>query len=286
MPASLIEKFVFWASLRSPQAPLAVLFTVTILACWQANAFASPEDGKPPITEKAATILAQVTPRLEKELADKGFRLGSPLFIRIFKLGGELEVWLEQNQRYELFKTFPICEFSGYPGPKLYEGDWQSPEGFYAVTADRMNPMSSYHLSFNIGYPNEYDKQRNRSGDNIMVHGSCSSMGCFAMGDRRMEEIYALAHLALDNGQQAFPVHIFPFRMTGENMDKFKSSHWIGFWENLKPGYDAFEQTRQIPEITVAQGKYVVNEPARIAMLGNKQSDPTGTARDGAQRAY
>ncbi|HER63633.1 MAG TPA: murein L,D-transpeptidase [Desulfobacteraceae bacterium] len=249
-----------------------LIFCLTLtLAFWQCSSIASSIEDKPPVTDKVEAVLAKVTPRLAEELADKEFRLGAPVFIRIFKLPAQLEVWLEKNERYELFRSYPVCDFSGYPGPKLREGDWQSPEGFYTVSADRMNPRSSYHLSFNIGYPNEYDRYRHRSGSNIMVHGSCSSMGCFAMNDSRMEEIYALAHAALSNSQESFAVHIFPFRMTADNMNKFRSSPWIGFWQNLKEGFDAFEQTGQVPEIRIAGGRYVVNGTIRVAMKDNRQ---------------
>ena len=242
------------------------LITVTLAIC-ESNSFASSLQNKPLVTEKVETILSRVTPKIKKELAGKGFRLGSPVFIRIFKLSSELEVWVEKNGHYELFKSYPICNFSGYPGPKLHEGDWQSPEGFYSVSADQMNPRSNYHLSFNIGYPNEYDKLHNRSGSNIMIHGNCSSMGCFAMNDYRMEEIYTLAHVALTNDQQSIAVHVFPFKMTADNMKKFRSSRWIGFWKNLKEGFDAFERTGQIPEIKVTRGKYVVTGTARLATI-------------------
>lgn len=253
---------------------LLILITAT-LTLWQSNSFASSNQKTPVVTEKVENILARVTPHIKKELTDKGFQLKSPIFIRIFKLSSELEVWINKYGRYELFKSYPICDFSGYPGPKLHEGDWQSPEGFYSVSADQMNPLSNYHLSFNIGYPNEYDKLRNRSGSNIMVHGNCSSMGCFAMNDYRMEEIYTLAHLALTNGQQSFAVHVFPFRMTADNMEKFQSSRWIEFWKNLKEGFDAFERTRQVPEIQVASGKYVVIDKARLAMRSDNKLNST-----------
>jgi len=232
----------------------------------QGNTYAAPATDTPPVTDKVAAILTKVTPRLEKEFTEKGFRLGAPVFIRIFKIPGELEVWMDKGDSYGLFKTYPICDYSGYLGPKLHEGDWQSPEGFYTVSAEHMHPRSNYHLAFNIGYPNEYDRLRNRGGSNIMVHGNCSSMGCFAMNDYRMEEIYTLAHSALSRGQSSFAVHIFPFRLTDANMKKFSSSPWIGFWKNLKEGYDAFEKTGQIPEITVAGGRYIVTGTVRVAM--------------------
>jgi len=223
---------------------------------------------EPPVTDKVESVLAKVVPHLQSELQASGFRLGSQMFIRIFKLPGELEVWLEKNGRFQLFKSYPVCSYSGYLGPKLHEGDWQSPEGFYSFTAEQMNPRSSYHLSFNIGYPNEYDQLLNRSGSNIMVHGSCSSMGCFAMSDYRIEEIYALAHAALAREQGSIGVHVFPFPLTTANLQKFGSSPWIDFWKNLKEGYDIFERTGLVPDIQVVRGRYVITGPARLAMGG------------------
>lgn len=243
-----------------------ILCICSALFLLQGHYCASEELVKPPVTEKFATILARVTPVIEKELSAKGFKLGSPVFVRIFKLPAILEVWMEKNGRHELFKSYPVCDLSGYPGPKLREGDWQGPEGFYRVTADQMHPSSDYHLAFNIGYPNEYDAMLNRSGGDIMVHGDCSSMGCFAMNDQRMEEIYTLAHSALTNGQNAFAVHVFPFPLTGGNMKKFQHSPWISFWKNLKEGFDVFERTRQVPEMNVADGRYIVSDNSRIAL--------------------
>jgi len=219
-----------------------------------------------PTTPKANSIMTQAKTRVMDELTEKGFQLGQPVFMRIFKMPGELEVWMKKEGRFELFKTYPICNYSGYPGPKLYEGDWQSPEGFYTVSARQMNPNSQYHLSFNVGYPNAFDKARKRTGSSIMVHGGCSSRGCFAMGDKRMEEIYLLAHSALVRGQQSFSLHIFPFRMTARNMFKFHSSPWIGFWKNLQEGYNAFEMSHQVPMITADKGKYVVDDQLKLAM--------------------
>lgn len=239
-----------------------IIFPILVLA----ETAAAQNLNTPPLTEKVVTIMQRVTPVLGQELSARGFKLGSPVFVRIFKLTGTLEIWVKKNSRFELFRSYPICDLSGYPGPKLYEGDWQSPEGFYSVTADQMHPKSDYHLAFNIGYPNEFDSTLNRSGGDIMVHGDCSSMGCFAMNDQRMEEIYVLAHSALTNGQNAFSVHIFPFQMTTANMKKFQHSPWLSFWQNLKEGFDAFEQTGQVPEIIVSKGRYLINTPQKLAM--------------------
>ena len=222
-----------------------------------------------PTTPRANALMAKAKSRIVNDLAAKGFKLGQPVFMRIFKMSGELEVWMKKSSRYELFNTYTICNYSGYPGPKLYEGDWQSPEGFYTVSARQMNPNSLYHLSFNVGYPNAFDKARKRTGSAIMVHGGCSSRGCFAMGNKRIEELYLLAHSALSRGQESFSLHIFPFRMTPGNMRKFNSSPWIGFWKNLQQGYNAFEMTRQVPLITAEKGRYLVNDQLKLARMEN-----------------
>lgn len=219
----------------------------------------------PASNDRSRGILAQVAARLEPELTREGFSSGAALYIRIFKIPGELEVWLQKNGTYTLFKSYPICDFSGFLGPKLEEGDWQSPEGFYQVAVGQLNPESSYHLAFNIGYPNKYDRQMGRSGSNIMVHGSCSSRGCFAMSNSRMEEIYYLAQAALAQGVESFPVHIFPFRMTRENMNKFRSSPWYAFWQQLQPGFSLFEEWRVVPQISVKEGGYRVHRPMQLA---------------------
>ena len=247
-----------------------LLTLLLILASCAAPTF-SPAQEAPLVTDKVSSIMARVKPEVNAELSAKGLKLGSHIFIRIIKLQEELEVWVEDNGRYRLFKSYPICSYSGYLGPKLKEGDWQSPEGFYKVTPGQMNPRSSYHLSFNIGYPNEYDKFMKRSGSSIMVHGNCSSKGCFAMNDYRMEEIYTLAQSAFLNGQPAIDVHIFPFRLTGGNLYKYRFSPWIGFWKNLREGYDAFERNRQVPFITTEHGKYVVSGTIKVAMSGKKK---------------
>ena len=196
--------------------------------------------------------------RVDGALAKKGLSFGSSLYVRIFKEESELEVWLQHGSRYELFKTYPICRMSGTLGPKEREGDGQSPEGFYSVTQSKLNPMSNYHLAFDIGYPNRYDRSLGRTGSFIMVHGNCVSIGCFAMTDPGIEEIYLLAEAALAKGQRAFDVHVFPFRMTAENMRRHAASPWASFWSDLKTGYDAFE-AKQVPrDVDVRGGHYVI----------------------------
>lgn len=249
------------ANKRSPMQTFCMGVFLSIFL-FTGTSFAAPS-----LTPRAASMLNNVKVRVGRELDQKGFALGQPIFIRIFKMPGTLEVWIMNNNRYQLYKEYPICCYSGYPGPKLQEGDWQSPEGFYAVSARQMNPKSSYHLSFNVGYPNEFDRARKRTGSSIMVHGECSSRGCFAMGNSQMEEIYLLAHSALTYGQQRFGLHIFPFKLTARNLFKFRSSPWIGFWKKLQPGFEFFEQQHKIPDIIVKQGNYVINSKTiQVAM--------------------
>lgn len=195
-------------------------------------------------------IRARVWPGLERELDAFGLAANGDLFIRIFKEEKELEIWGVdiKTATYRKFKTYPVCAYSGKLGPKEREGDFQTPEGFYDVTEDRLHPASDYHLAFNIGYPNAYDQGLGRTGSFIMVHGACVSIGCFAMTNEGIEEIYLLVESALKGGQPAVPVHIFPFRMTDENMARHKDSQWTPFWTNLKEGYDLFELSGHPPQ--------------------------------------
>jgi len=194
----------------------------------------------------------------QQRLAALGMTESAPIMIRIFKEEGVLEVWKQDaTGRYALFKTYVICAWSGSLGPKLAQGDRQAPEGFYMITPGLMNPNSSYYLSFNTGFPNAYDRANGRTGSFLMVHGSCSSAGCYAMTDEQMGEIYALAREAFEGGQQAFELQAFPFRMTPENMARHRDNPNFEFWQMLKEGYDHFELTRLPPRIDVCDGRYV-----------------------------
>lgn len=198
--------------------------------------------------------------------------MGQPIFIRIFKEENELEVWVKKELAYELFETYGICKYSGNLGPKLKEGDEQSPEGFYTVSVTALNPWSDFHLSFNLGYPNEYDKLHKRTGNALMVHGKCASVGCFAMDDFRIEEIYTIVDAALSNGQEQFFVHIFPFRMTWDKMAKYAGSPWVPFWENLKQGYDFFQGHRTPPIVTVEDQQYAFHTSPLLLFGGDLPS--------------
>lgn len=194
--------------------------------------------------------------RLKRQLAAHGLSLGAPIFMRIFKREFTLEVWMKRDGRFHLFKTYAICNWSGRLGPKLKEGDRQAPEGFYTVSATALNPNSRWHRSFNLGFPNALDRQHNRTGSFLMVHGGCSSIGCFAMTNPQMDEIWSLVAEALANGQQRFHVHIFPFRLTHENLEQRSASPWHAFWQQARAGQEAFEKTWLPPKVYNCNGSY------------------------------
>jgi murein L,D-transpeptidase YafK len=204
--------------------------------------------------------LQPVPPQTVALIAAKGMDTSSPILLRIFKEEAELEIWKEaRDGKYALLKTFPICRWSGELGPKIKEGDRQAPEGFYAITPELMNPRSSYYLSFNLGYPNEFDRAHGRTGAHLMVHGDCSSAGCYAMTDEQIMEIYALSRESFDGGQLAFQVQAFPFRMTAKNMARHRKNPHMAFWRMLKEGSDHFELTKQQPKTDVCEKRYVFN---------------------------
>lgn len=222
-------------------------------------------------------------PRLKRELKKQGIEWGAPVFFRIFKQQSRVELWLEKDSVFTRFRSYPICEMSGNLGPKLKQGDEQAPEGFYSVNQDWMWPFSSFHLAFNIRYPNAYDAAHGRTGNSIMVHGGCSSSGCFAMTDDKIEEIYVLAEAALKNGQDTFQVHVFPFPLTDENLAKYSKSRWHDFWQSLKPGYDYFEHHKRPPAVWVTEKAYQFGDviPEDIAqMIADEEAAVAATKAD------
>lgn len=189
----------------------------------------------------------------------------SPIMMRIFKEEGVLEVWKQKgNGRYDVIASYEICKWSGKLGPKFKEGDRQAPEGYYRIYPGQMNPNSSYYLSFNMGYPNSYDRSYGRTGSNLMVHGACSSAGCYSMTDEQVLEIYAFARDAFKGGQEYFQVEALPFRMTPENMARHRDSEHFEFWKMLKVGYDHFELTKRPPKVEVCDRRYVFNQIPQI----------------------
>jgi murein L,D-transpeptidase YafK len=187
-------------------------------------------------------------------------KLGSPIMIRIFKAEAELEVWMQAGERFELLATYAICNWSGTLGPKLREGDKQSPEGLYSIGWRQLHQSRRWRRSLDIGYPNALDRVLARTGSSILVHGGCTTTGCFAMTDLVMAEIFQLSRAALSKGQERIAVHIFPFRMTPENMAAHADSPWQGFWADLKEAYDLFERTRLPPTVKVCDRRYVLSD--------------------------
>jgi murein L,D-transpeptidase YafK len=197
---------------------------------------------------------------LKKRLRVLHAQEGDPVYIRIFKKEAVLEIWIKTGATYEHLKDYAVCAYSGHLGPKLKEGDRQAPEGFYRVYPSQLNPHSRFHLAFNLGYPNAYDRAHHRTGSYLMVHGNCRSIGCYAMTDEKIEEIYGLVDAALQNGQPYVPVHIFPFKMEDTLMDSYSESRWYEFWMALKEGYDYFEAEEVPPSVEVKNGEYVILE--------------------------
>ncbi len=194
---------------------------------------------------------------LVADLTRAGFALGDPAFIRIFKRERRLEIWLQPSGAdFVKFRDYAICNFSGELGPKLKEGDRQSPEGFYRVGRKQLNPNSRHHLAFNLGFPNAFDQSLGRTGSALMVHGGCTSVGCYAMTDEKIDEIYAIVEASLVAGQDGVDVHAFPFVLGMDALAAMESSPWAGFWANLKQGFDLFETTKVPPKVGVCNGDY------------------------------
>lgn len=190
-------------------------------------------------------------------MRDRDMDRAAPILFRVFKEEGQLEVWKEDRSgRYRLLRTYEICKFSGKLGPKKREGDRQAPEGFYAVKTASLNPYSRNHLAFNIGFPNALDRSLGYTGTNLMVHGGCNSVGCYAMTHKSIEEIYALAREPLLAGQTSILFQAFPFRMTEANMARHADNPATPFWRSLKRGHDIFLQTGMPPRVFACAGKY------------------------------
>ena len=259
MDMSLLRRKVFIRGCMCKILKAAVLFCVLFLAL--------PSQAKLPETRRSQNAEARYTVPLSNALDNKGASLGNSVFLRITKTQskrdkqGKLEAFVENDKgEFIAFKSWDICTYSGELGPKLKRGDGQSPEGFYFVKPTQMNPYSSYHLSFNLGYPNTYDRVHERTGDFLMVHGACMSIGCYAVTDEGIEEIYTLLAAALKGGQPFVRVHAFPFPMTDANMKAHQGNPNITFWKNLKTGWDWFEEKSRPPNVNVVQKRYVFDE--------------------------
>lgn len=230
---------------RLRKAALVVVAGLALAACQDAGV---PKHMKP--------LPAKIKAKMEQLNMDAK----APIYIRSFKETSEFEVWKQRRDgTYGLLKTYSICKWSGKLGPKIKEGDRQAPEGFYTVRPGQMNPNSSYYLSFDIGFPNAFDQSLGRYGTNLMVHGACSSAGCYSMTDESAGEIYWLARDSFIGGQRSFEVHLYPFRMTAENMARHRNDPNMPFWQMLKDGSDHFDVTRKPPVVGVCDKRYVFN---------------------------
>jgi murein L,D-transpeptidase YafK len=222
----------------------------------------------------------QLPPKIQQAMKAKGMNKTAPVMARVFKEEGKLEIWKQKtNGRYDLIASYDICKWSGKLGPKFTEGDRQAPEGFYTVRPSQMKPNSQYHLAFNIGYPNTYDRANGRTGSNLMVHGACSSAGCYSMTDQQIEEIYAFGRDAFQGGQTEFQVEAFPFRMTAANMARYRNDPNYEFWKMLKVGYDHFELTKVPPKVDVCDRRYVFNQ----IPVDGQPFNPTGACPASSQ---
>ncbi|MFP1886546.1 peptidoglycan meso-diaminopimelic acid protein amidase [Lonsdalea quercina] len=186
--------------------------------------------------------------------------LGSPVYIQIFKEERLLELYAKIGTDYRLVQSYPICKYSGGLGPKRVEGDMKSPEGFYQVDLHQLKPDSRFHRAINVGFPNEYDRAQGYSGRYLMIHGECVSVGCYAMTNQYIDEIYTYVERALLNGQAKVELAIYPFRMTDKNLQRHRNSTYANFWQQLQPGYAYFNQHHQPPAVTVFNGQYMVNQ--------------------------
>jgi len=217
--------------------------------------FTGPKD-RLPDSSLAMSVRDKTWPLLKKELGDKGLKLSSPIYIRIFKDESTLEVWVKSGPRYQLFKTYQVCYFSGGLGTKTRSGDNKSPEGFYAIKPKQLNPVSTYYLAINIGYPNKLEVRKGYTGDAIMIHGHCASIGCYAMTNPFIEEIYTLIYKAFESGQQKINLAIFPFRMDQQHMSAYAACPFISFWRTMKPGFDLFEKNHIPPDVDMSGQEY------------------------------
>jgi murein L,D-transpeptidase YafK len=237
-------------------------------------ALAACQDG----FDRSSRHLSPIPPATMALMSSKGMSTSDPIVIRSYKKEAEMELWKRgKDGRYALLKTYPICRWSGQLGPKIREGDRQAPEGFYTITPAQMNPNSAYFLSFDTGYPNAFDRAHGRTGSALMVHGSCSSRGCFAMTDEAIAEVYAIGREAFAGGQRTFQFQSYPFRMTAQNLAQHRLDPHMPFWKNLKEGSDYFEATGEEPKVGVCGRRYVFGG-ADVAQGNCSPEEPAAVA--------
>jgi len=237
---------------RALTASAVIAGALTLAGCYGEDGYQLP-----------TKAMKELSPEMLSLIEQQNMMKESPILVRLFKEESELEVWKQDNSgRYALLKVYPICRWSGDIGPKIKEGDRQAPEGFYAITPGLMNPNSNYYLAINTGFPNAYDRANNRHGAFLMIHGDCSSRGCYAMTDEQIGEIYSLAREAFLGGQKEFQLQAYPFRMTPANLARHRNNPNLAFWKMIKEGYDHFEVSHLEPKVDVCERRYVFDAAA------------------------
>jgi len=252
---------------------LRALMASAVLAGALALAGCFGEDGY----QLPTKAMKELSPQMLALLDTKQMPKDSPILVRIFKEESELEVWKQDTTgHFQILKVYPICRWSGDLGPKVHEGDRQAPEGFYTITPELMNPNSNYYLAINTGFPNAFDKANDRHGAFLMIHGDCSSRGCYAMTDEQIGEIYSLARESFLGGQQSFQIQAYPFRMTPLNMARHRTNPNMAFWKMIKQGNDHFEATRLEPKVEVCERRYVFDAQQPPSSAKPIVFNPTG----------
>jgi murein L,D-transpeptidase YafK len=221
--------------------------------------------------------MKELSPQMLALLEQKAMPKDSPVLVRIFKEESELEVWKQDTTgHFQILKVYPICRWSGDLGPKVNEGDRQAPEGFYTITPALMNPNSNYYLAINTGFPNAFDRANDRHGAFLMIHGDCSSRGCYAMTDEQIGEIYSLARESFLGGQQSFQIQAYPFRLTPANLARHRTNPNMAFWKMIKVGNDHFEATHLEPKVDVCDRHYVFDAAQPPGSTKSVIFSPTG----------
>jgi murein L,D-transpeptidase YafK len=224
-----------------------------------------------------AKATKELSPQLLSLLQQKNMPKHSRILVRIFKEESELEVWKQDaTGHFQILKIYPICRWSGDLGPKVHAGDHQAPEGFYTIKPELMNPNSNYYLAINTGFPNTFDKANDRDGAFLMIHGDCLSVGCYAMTDDQIAEIYSLARDSFLGSQQSFQIQAYPFRMTPANLARHRTNPHMAFWKMLKVGNDHFEATHLEPKVEVCNRRYVFDARQPPKSSTPIVFDPTG----------
>jgi murein L,D-transpeptidase YafK len=271
---TVLRALVLTAAFAAVSIPVTGLGQTTNEDSKPSPAKEAPKPSPPRLPAKATKKLP---PELLALLQQKKMPIHSPILVRVFKEEAELEVWKQDSTgRFQLLKTYPVCRWSGDLGPKHWEGDRQTPEGFYRVTPALMNPHSSYYLSINIGYPNGFDRANRRDGSLLMIHGDCWSVGCFAMTDEQIGEVYALARESFLGTRQSFQVQAYPFRLTPANLARHRNNPNLPFWKMLKIGNDHFEATHLEPKVEVCDRRYVFDAERPPNSRGPLVFKPTG----------